>query len=45
MRFTQVPRRLLVTMLPAVDPRWREIDRRPTVGADRESDQAKAAAT
>lgn len=36
---------LLVTMLPAVDPRWREIDRRPTVGADRESDQAKAAAT
>jgi hypothetical protein len=25
---------LLVTMLPAVDPRWREIDRRPQARLD-----------
>ena len=41
---------LVVTMLPAVDPRWREIDeRRPVELADREpaaeQDQEKAAAT
>ncbi len=41
---------LVVTMLPAVDPRWREIDeRRPVELADREAaaepDQEKAAAT
>jgi len=37
---------LLVTMLPAVDPRWREIDDRPPVElAGSEPDQEKAAAT
>ncbi|HEY0951762.1 MFS transporter [Nocardioides sp.] len=44
---------LVVTMLPAVDPRWREIDERrpvelggePAREPDREPDQEKAAAT
>lgn len=36
---------LLVTMLPAVDPRWREIDVRRAPEATPETDQAKAAAT